>query len=272
MAKALLIDVGRCSGCMNCQLACKDEHAGNDWRPYAAAQPMTGQFWCKVNENVCGTIPKVKLHYIPMLCGHCGHPACMEAGDNGAVYRREDGLVIIDPEKAKGQKAIADSCPLGVIYFNEKEGLPQKCTGCAHLLDNGVDKPRCVEACPTDAMKIMEESEIPKNAVRAGPEELGARLYHLNIPGKFIAATVYDPVEKEVIIGARCRLRSSDNTKSWETETDSYGDFWFKDLPIGEFELMIEAEGFDTIGLCKLSTEKDVNLGDIPMQRDGSVS
>ena len=48
MAKAFLIDVGRCTGCYNCQLACKDEHCENDWRPYAAPQPLTGQFWMKV--------------------------------------------------------------------------------------------------------------------------------------------------------------------------------------------------------------------------------
>ena len=50
MAKAFVIDVAKCSGCYNCQLACKDEHAENDWMPYAKAQPLTGQFWCRVTE------------------------------------------------------------------------------------------------------------------------------------------------------------------------------------------------------------------------------
>ena len=36
MSKVFVIDVARCSGCHNCQLACKDEHCENDWRPYAA--------------------------------------------------------------------------------------------------------------------------------------------------------------------------------------------------------------------------------------------
>ena len=31
MGKVFLIDVARCSGCFNCQLACKDENCGNDW-------------------------------------------------------------------------------------------------------------------------------------------------------------------------------------------------------------------------------------------------
>lgn len=37
--KAFVIDVARCNGCMNCQIACKDEHCGTDWLPYAAEQP-----------------------------------------------------------------------------------------------------------------------------------------------------------------------------------------------------------------------------------------
>ena len=98
MAKAFVIDVAKCSGCYNCQLACKDEHAENDWTPYAKPQPLTGQFWCRVTDHVQGTIPKVRIHYIPRLCNHCKNAPCMAAAENGAVYRREDGLIIIDPE------------------------------------------------------------------------------------------------------------------------------------------------------------------------------
>ena len=73
MARAFVIDVGRCCGCYNCQLACKDEHVDNDWTPYAKPQPDTGQFWLKIQENVCGTVPKVRMHYIPRLCNHCAN-------------------------------------------------------------------------------------------------------------------------------------------------------------------------------------------------------
>ena len=36
--KAFVIDVSICNGCYCCQIACKDEHAGNDWTPYAKPQ------------------------------------------------------------------------------------------------------------------------------------------------------------------------------------------------------------------------------------------
>ena len=44
MAKTFVIDAAKCSGCYNCQIACKDENVGNDWSPYAKPQPEIGQF------------------------------------------------------------------------------------------------------------------------------------------------------------------------------------------------------------------------------------
>ena len=267
MAKAFVIDVAKCSGCYNCQLACKDEHAENDWSPYAKPQPLTGQFWCRVTDHVQGTIPKVRIHYIARLCSHCRNAPCMAAAKDGAVYRREDGLVIIDPEKAVGQKQIAEACPYGAVYWNEALDLPQKCTGCAHLLDHGAKLPRCVEACPTDAMMFGEEEDLAdyiEGAAVFRPETgCFPRVYYRNIPGKFIAGTVYDPVEKEVVIGARCLLNSGG--KRWETRTDEYGDFWFSDLPVGLFDLSIQTPGYETKNFEKLRTRECVNLGDIPL-------
>ena len=269
MSKVFVIDVARCSGCHNCQLSCKDEHCENDWRPYAAPQPPTGQFWMKVTDHVQGTIPKVKIHYLPRMCNHCANAPCIAAAKDGAVYRREDGLVIIDPEKAAGQRAIADACPYGAVWWNEELSLPQKCTGCAHLLDHGGKLPRCVEACPTDALKFGEEEDLRdlmEGAVVLRPETgCQPRVYYRNIPGSFIGGTVYDPAEEEVVIGARVTLKPVTGA-AMKTVTDDFGDFWFKDLPVGVFDLVIEADGFEPRRFDRLSTEEAVNLGDIPLE------
>ena len=37
---------------------------------------------------------------------HCEKPSCVEAAENNAVYKRPDGIVMIDPEKAVGQRQI----------------------------------------------------------------------------------------------------------------------------------------------------------------------
>ena len=270
MGKAFFIDVARCSGCYNCQLACKDEHVGNDWSPYAKPQPEIGQFWCRVEDHPQGTIPKVRIHYISRLCNHCRNAACMAACPEGAISRRDDGLVIISPDKCSGCKSCVSACPYGAIYYNPELNLAQKCTGCAHLLDHGAKLPRCVEACPTDAMHFGEEEDMQDwiDGADVLLPETGSspRVYYRNIPGKFIAGTVYDPVEKEVIIGAKCRLNCCG--KLWQTETDEYGDFWFNDLPVGVFDLVIEARGFEIKVFNSLRSKNCVNLGDIPLEHN----
>lgn len=269
--KVFIIDIALCNGCYCCQIACKDEHVGNDWMPYAKPQPDTGQFWLKLKEYVRGTVPKVRMHYLPVLCMHCKDAPCLLACPiEGVIHRREDGLIIIDPEKCTGCKSCMGICPYSVIYFNEDLNIAQKCTGCAHLLDKGWKEPRCVDVCPTQALKFGEESElkdlIAKSEVMKPELKVRPSVYYLNLPKKFVAGTVYDPVEKEVIIGASCLLFSSD--KRMTATTDGFGDFWFNDLEIDTYSLKIEAKGFTPKTIPNIHTGKDVNLGDIPLSRE----
>ncbi|MBO5976154.1 MAG: oxidoreductase, partial [Oscillospiraceae bacterium] len=206
----------------------------------------------------------------PTFCNHCKNAPCLAAAENGAVYRRDDGLIIIDPEKAAGQKQLVDACPYGAIYWNEALSLPQKCTGCAHLLDNGVSVPRCVEACPTDALVFGEESalkELLAGATTLRPElGLAPQVYYRHLPGQFIGGTVYDIEEEEIIEGAKCRLLSGG--KTWIDYSDDFGDFWFKDLPEGKFSLVITAKGYKDVNIADISTIGNcVSLGDIPMEK-----
>jgi tetrathionate reductase subunit B len=271
--KVFVIDIAKCNGCHSCQIVCKDEHVTNDWTPIAKPQPDTGQFWIDLTERVRGTVPKVKVAYRPHLCMHCDKAPCMTSCDvPGALYKRDDGLVIIDPVKCTGCKNCVDACPYDTIFFNEGLNIAQKCTGCAHLLDDGWTEPRCADACPTLAIKMMDEDEAQELIAQAEvwkPErkdELAPRVYYLNLPKKFIAGTLYDPVEEEVIIGAACTLTASDGGATRTEETDSYGDFWFEGLEDGVYDLELK-QGSQVVSFAGLdAAAADINLGDIPLE------
>lgn len=269
--KAFFVDLSICNGCYCCQIACKDEHVSNDWTPYAKPQPDTGQFWIGINEQVRGQVPKVMVSYIPKMCHHCDDAPCIEQCRFDAIEKREDGLVLIHPDKCTGCKLCMDACPHDAIFFNENLNLAQKCTGCAHLLDNDPDwnVPRCVDQCPTEALRFGEESDFQdfiKDAEFLNPETVTkSRVYYKNLPKKFVAGTVYDPVEKEVIIGAVCTLKNDLTGETFTQLTDNWGDFWFRDLNDDcTFTLVLEKNG-KRLTLDGIDTAKDICLGDIAM-------
>lgn len=262
--KTILFDASLCNGCYGCQMACKDEHCGNDWSPIAAEQPTTGQFWCRVEQTTRGKIPEIKVQYQPVMCGHCENAACMEAATDNAVYRRDDGLVIIDPVKAKGQKAIADACPAGAVYYNEALDIPQKCTGCAHLLDDGWTIPRCVDVCATGALTYIDEEDVPESAYpMPAAGELSPHVYYMNIPKRWVYGVLVDRTINEVIVGATVRLTDAEGNEVASVETDEFGEFRFKELDEAAYTVRAKVDGYEDVSLAADTTEEDVVLGDI---------
>lgn len=270
--KVFTIDLSICNGCYCCQIACKDEHVANDWSPYAKPQPDTGQFWIGLKEQVRGQVPKVKVSYIPHLCQHCDEAPCIEQCEVGAIIKRADGIVLIEPDKCSGCKLCSDVCPHNAIFFNENLNIAQKCTGCSHLRDNEPDEwsvPRCVDQCPTEALQFGEEeafADFIKDASLLNPEAgTKGRVYYKHLPKKFVAGTLYDPIEKEVIIGATCLLVDTNSGDRFTTVTDNFGDFWFRGLGDDRsFSLTLEKSGKVHI-IDNICTNKDLCLGDIPM-------
>lgn len=271
MSKVMIIDITRCNGCYACHVACKDEHVGNDWSPIAKPQPNTGQFWMRIEDIIRGQVPKVKMAYMHHMCQHCDDAPCIKACNSKAIFKREDGAVIIDSNKCTGAKLCEDACPYGVIYFNHDLNVAQKCTWCAHLLDKGWKEPRCVDACPTEALKFGEEvefkdliasAEILKPESKAGP-----RVYYIGIPKRFVAGAVYDPKADICLEGATVTLKDEKGKKIASLKTDHYGDFWFEGLKVAKYALDIEKAGYLPQKMDSVSTEKDINVGDIALYK-----
>lgn len=264
--KVFVIDIDKCSGCHNCQIACKDEHCGNDWMPYAAPQPNSGQFWMRVKQKDHGQVPKVHVEYTPWMCMHCDEPACKAAAPD-AVSKRDDGLVLIDPVASKGKRQIVDACPYGAVFYNEDLDIPQKCTGCAHLVDEG-EIPHCVDLCATGALRFGDESEFASEIAAAETFDIngaGPRVYYLNLPHLFIGGEVWDPKANEVIEGAQVTLTMPDGTTR-TASTDDFGDFWFRRIDAGTYGIRIEAAGFKPVERTNIQLTDSLNLGDFPLE------
>ncbi len=275
----LVIDITRCNGCYNCFLSCRDEYCGNDYPGYSAAQPNSGHFWMRVIEKERGQYPKVKVAYTPIPCMHCEKPSCANGSMNNAVYRRPDGIVIIDPVKAVDEKEIVSACPYRVIYWNEEKKLPQKCTFCAHLLDQGWKEPRCVEACPTGALIFGDvndpNSEISKviaqskNKLEDLHQEYGLvpNVHYIGIPKRFIAGeVVFKDKRDECAVGVKVRLLGKGKEEK-SLVTDNYGDFEFEGLEADkEYTVVIEQNGYTTKKI-KTKTKIDTYLGEIVLNK-----
>ena len=272
----MIVDVSKCTGCYSCFLACKDEYCGNDYPGYSASQPPKGQYWMRLKAKERGTYPKVKLAYIPVPCMHCEEASCLTSENDGAVYKRPDGIVMIDPDKAKGRKDILSSCPYRVIYWNEERGIPQKCTFCAHLLDRGWKVPRCVETCPTGALVFgdLDDPDSEPSRMMASeklevihPEyELNPVVYYRGLPKRFIAGEVVLSDKKdECAEGVIVTLL--DETGERNIETDNFGDFEFEGLePDREVLIRVKQEGYDPREF-NVRTRTDINLGEIVLKK-----
>jgi len=275
----LIVDVARCSNCQCCFLADKDEHVGNDWPPYSLAQPKHGHRWIDIRRKERGVFPKVEVTFLPTFCNQCREAPCLAAGPKGSVYRRPDGIVIIDPELAKGCRELVAACPYGHIYWNDEREVPQKWTMNAHLLDAGWRMPRAVHACASGALSFQRytEAEMAEQVSAQGLEVLHPeyqtrpRVYYKSLyrfTRAFISGTVVSTGNgvEECVAGARVALFQGD-ARIQEATTDAFGDFKFDNLAEGSGHYRVQCFGpSDVLVVRELHLEKSCDLGVIRIQ------
>jgi Fe-S-cluster-containing dehydrogenase component len=273
----MVIDVARCHDCNDCFLADKDEFVGNDFLPYSLAQPWSGHRWLNIHRKERGQYPIVQVGYLPMPCQHCADAPCMKDSPEGMIYRREDGLVIIDPQKAKGHPEIVPTCPYGAIYWNEEQELAQKCTGCAHLIDEGWTETRCSQVCPTNAIRLVlaDDAEWAKIVADEGLEDYQAqldtspRVKYKNLyrwDKIFVAGSAVFQDTDECAEGAQVTVQSGGVTVG-EGVANNYSEFVVDKLDAGkEYTVTVEAAGYKTYSTT-VTSAASINLGTIFLEK-----
>lgn len=242
----LIIDIAQCENCNNCVLAAKDELVANDFPGYSAPHAAQGTGVIRIERKTRGATPMVDAAYLPRMCNHCDDGPCLKAGADGSVRKRPDGIVIIDPVKARGRRDLVDACPYGAIVWNEDQQLPQTWFFDAHLLDIGWAAPRCVSVCPTQAIEAVKtgDAAMAERAQRDGlrslrPElETRPRVYYRHLDRfdrLFIGGSVTVQLQDrcDCVEGAAVELHHKGALAARAT-ADAFGDFKFDALvPVG---------------------------------------
>lgn len=163
MSNAFYLDVGRCSGCFACAVACMDQ---NDIE--IRDEPVA---WRQVYAVESGAYPDAHLRYVSLACMHCEDAPCLLACPTGAVHREGDAQVVcVDAELCIGCHSCSIACPFGVPRFGA-DGTMQKCDLCAERLKEGLE-PACVRVCPTRALRQGSPNELGLSVGRKAAERL----------------------------------------------------------------------------------------------------
>jgi tetrathionate reductase subunit B len=213
------VDAWKCIGCLRCVEACKTEnnvaldahhfrtwveryvylegedkaHIDSQADPVNIAASGSEKTYRFANRYKDAKVEKA--FFVPKLCNHCTHPACVQVCPTGATFKTEDGVVLIDHTYCIGCQYCVQACPYGARYFNAEKHVSDKCTWCYHRITKGL-QPACVEVCPVGARVFgdLKDKESPisrfikENRVQVLRRETG------NAPNVF-----YIGLDKEVV-------------------------------------------------------------------------
>ncbi len=137
MPKSLKITPERCTGCMQCELACSFVQTG-EFRPARSL--------IRVN------IFDEEASYAPYTCFQCEEAWCMNSCPTNAIAINADtGAKVIIDQACVGCAVCTIACPFGTVFYNPDTKRAVKCNLC-----DGA--PACATACPTNAIEFHEIS------------------------------------------------------------------------------------------------------------------
>jgi formate dehydrogenase iron-sulfur subunit len=157
-AKAILVDLTRCTGCNSCSVACAQENGlVNDGAPTA----LDSNAFSFIDTHEVPCHDELLTCHVKRQCMHCVHPACASACTVGALRKTAEGPVVYDSSKCIGCRYCQYACPFGVPTYEWENafGLIGKCEMCKERLAEG-QSPACVASCPNGALRFGNRAAL----------------------------------------------------------------------------------------------------------------
>ncbi len=162
---AFEVSLDRCTGCKACVSACHSLNGLDDH-----------EVWRDTGVLLGGSEAPAWQQTVTTACHHCEDPGCMNGCPVGAYEKDADtGIVRHLDDQCIGCSYCILKCPYDVPKYSKKRGIVRKCDMCHQRLAEG-EAPACVQACPTEAIRIVAVSR-----------ELGAERKNL------LSSKLYDP-------------------------------------------------------------------------------
>lgn len=138
MQKSLHIDATKCTGCVQCELACSYEHEG-------VFNPSKSRIRVFTFHDLG--------RFSPYTCTQCSDAWCLHACPVEAIVNNSiTGAKEVLNDVCVGCKVCTIACPFGTVNYNASSGKVIKCDLC------GGD-PACATACPTAAITYIDAEQ-----------------------------------------------------------------------------------------------------------------
>lgn len=140
---AFEVDLDQCTGCKACVSGCHHLNGLDAIETWRTVGELSG-----VRDNL------PLLQHITTACHHCIDPACLVGCPTNAYVKDSDtGIVRHLDDQCFGCQYCTMTCPYNVPQYNTQLGIVRKCDMCHDRLAAG-EAPACVQACPTQAIRI----------------------------------------------------------------------------------------------------------------------